>query len=420
MRNILLFLMIILTSSAWGQYCMDDRFGIYDTLFDPDQIIFDTDIVYGEAENWLGESELLKLDVYRPRPSADTLAKRPMVFYIHGGGFHAGSKSNPKGKGWAEAFSRRGYVFVSIDYRVGWPVEDTCYADQDDYIRAVYRAAQDTRAAYRYMIEHADDYAIDTAWTFLMGASAGGGLSFFTPYYTEEDFAPWLSEELGPLEYFSNDLTHPINPKAVVTRAAAVDNLDLLDRRDIPHLLFHGNCDLTVPYNYGPLFWCFSPSPFFPVHGSGDIADRFEELDRCYINYKSLGNGHVGIADDSVVLFSAPFFKDIMCGDCETIRYERPSGKNICRENSTARTWSASLLWPNPTDTEVEIVLDGPFDEVIPLRLIDYAGRPAIETFVDFVGPTMLIKLDVSELPAGVYVVQAGNRIKQARLLVVR
>src|SRR5438874_8240868 len=56
--------------------------------------------------------ERQKLDVYSP-PNAKNL---PVVFWIHGGGWQAGDKSDVKLK--PQIFVDKGFVFVSINYRM--------------------------------------------------------------------------------------------------------------------------------------------------------------------------------------------------------------------------------------------------------------------------------------------------------------
>jgi acetyl esterase/lipase len=59
-----------------------------------------------------GEHKLHKLDVYAPKDAKNL----PVVFWIHGGGWQAGDKSDVQVK--PEAFNAAGYVFVSINYRL--------------------------------------------------------------------------------------------------------------------------------------------------------------------------------------------------------------------------------------------------------------------------------------------------------------
>ncbi len=72
------------------------------------------DIQYGSAPDRAGNPEALKLDLYQP--SGDTIAKRPVLIWIHGGGFIQGDKAS--GSTIATYFAKLGYVTASINYRL--------------------------------------------------------------------------------------------------------------------------------------------------------------------------------------------------------------------------------------------------------------------------------------------------------------
>ncbi|MDB5209951.1 MAG: Acetyl esterase/lipase [Sediminibacterium sp.] len=51
-------------------------------------------------------------------PKSDATLKRPLIIWLHGGGFKFGTK-NAKGiKLWSETFAQRGYVCVALNYRM--------------------------------------------------------------------------------------------------------------------------------------------------------------------------------------------------------------------------------------------------------------------------------------------------------------
>src|SRR3954469_20208519 len=74
------------------------------------------DVAYGSAVDQTGANVTLKLDVYRP--AGDTVTKRPVIVWVHGGSFRAGSKTSPEIVDEANTFARKGYVTASIDYRL--------------------------------------------------------------------------------------------------------------------------------------------------------------------------------------------------------------------------------------------------------------------------------------------------------------
>ncbi|MBS1837392.1 MAG: carboxylesterase family protein, partial [Actinobacteria bacterium] len=74
----------------------------------------------GEAEAW--DEDCLHLNVWTATPSVgagpdEADALKPVMVWIHGGGFEMGSGSSPLYHG--SGFARDGVVFVSINYRLG-------------------------------------------------------------------------------------------------------------------------------------------------------------------------------------------------------------------------------------------------------------------------------------------------------------
>lgn len=67
----------------------------------------------GESEEW--NEDCLYLNVWSNAVGSDE--KRPVMVWIHGGGFEMGSGSSPLYRG--DSFARDGVVFVSINYRLG-------------------------------------------------------------------------------------------------------------------------------------------------------------------------------------------------------------------------------------------------------------------------------------------------------------
>lgn len=102
------------------------------------------------------------LDVYRPADPPQPGSKRPVVLYIHGGGFRVLSKETH----WLFGlmFARRGYVVFNINYRL---------APKHPYPAAI----SDACAAYRWVIENAHRYGGDVSRLVVAGESAGANLA---------------------------------------------------------------------------------------------------------------------------------------------------------------------------------------------------------------------------------------------------
>jgi len=101
-------------------------------------------------------AEALSLDVY-PATGADL----PVVIFVHGGGWFRGDKSNVDAK--PAGFNARGFVFVSVNYRLIPEVDVT-------------RQMQDVARAVAWAKENIGQYGGDPSRMFLMGHSAGGHL----------------------------------------------------------------------------------------------------------------------------------------------------------------------------------------------------------------------------------------------------
>ena len=133
-------------------------------------------VQYGESINIKGSKDKLLLDVIMP-PKGDSLKYRPLLIFIHGGGFQNNSKNGSYSSMVCNSFAKRGYVTSTIDYRLG--VEKSGYEEgkeaktNKDYAEALYRAQQDGRAAIRFFRKHAEEYGIDTNQIFITGSSAG-------------------------------------------------------------------------------------------------------------------------------------------------------------------------------------------------------------------------------------------------------
>ncbi len=98
------------------------------------------------------------LDVYTPQGAKDL----PVVFWIHGGGWQGGDKKEVQIK--PKVFTEKGFVFVSINYRLLPSVE------MGDIIRDVARAMH-------WVHDHIREYGGDPNRLYVMGHSAGAQLA---------------------------------------------------------------------------------------------------------------------------------------------------------------------------------------------------------------------------------------------------
>jgi len=111
------------------------------------------DLPYAEPRN-----ERQMLDVYAPAGAKN----RPIVFWIHGGGWQKGDKSQMHAK--PQAFTSKGYVFATTNYRF---IPNA----------TMQQLAADVAKSIRWMYDNAARYGGDPQAIVVMGWSAGAQLA---------------------------------------------------------------------------------------------------------------------------------------------------------------------------------------------------------------------------------------------------
>lgn len=186
------------------------------------------DISYGYAWNpWRGEWQTLSLDLYRP--AGDSATDRPAMVAVHGGDFTSGSRSDADVASLATAYAQRGYVVVSIDYRLALNAfQFTTFPSQ-----VIGEAAEDFKAAVRFLRMNAASYGIDTSRIGGIGAGAGAMTALAAAYIPNEGSSgnPGFSSEVSVALSLWGKLHDPT----------------VLDAGEAPVFLVHGEADTTIP-----------------------------------------------------------------------------------------------------------------------------------------------------------------------------
>ena len=134
-----------------------------------------SDLIYTEIAGV--DSNLISLDIYTPGSDK----KHPIMVFIHGGGWKTGDKANVKYK--PEAFTSKGYIFVSINYRLSPAVQHPVHV-------------QDVASALSWLYHNADNYSGNPAHMVIMGHSAGAHLAALVAtddsYLKEKDLTPGI------------------------------------------------------------------------------------------------------------------------------------------------------------------------------------------------------------------------------------
>lgn len=201
------------------------------------------------------------VDIYMPKKKG---GPKPLVLYIHGGGWvaghtrHSGALSNFPAV--LAKLAAEGFVVASLEYRLSG--------------EAPFPAQlQDARAALRFLKANAEKYGIDAAKTGIWGGSAGGHLTALTAYscgdasfdagkapegsecaqaivswYGVFDFAPMLKRAAAnPSPNAPENMLLRCDPaRCDPALVARVSPVSFIDAKDPPTLLIHGEEDKVV------------------------------------------------------------------------------------------------------------------------------------------------------------------------------
>jgi acetyl esterase/lipase len=211
------------------------------------------DIEYAKA----GDHSLL-LDLYLP----DTDGPQPLIVWVHGGAWRAGSKKNMP----LEDLVSQGYAIASVDYRLS-PV-------------APFPAqVHDIKAAIRFLRAGHEEYGLDTKHIAIAGSSAGGHLAALVGVTNgHKELEGTVGEHLdqssdvdaiidlyGPTNFLTilkQSTPHGLGVRVpalqLLLRKQPEDDPELaklaspvfhVDKDDPPLLLIHGVQDPQVPIN---------------------------------------------------------------------------------------------------------------------------------------------------------------------------
>jgi para-nitrobenzyl esterase len=193
------------------------------------------DLQYGSApDQTTGNPVALKLDLYQP--AGDTLTKRPVLVWVHGGGFSGGDKGSGPSQDLANILAKNGYVTVSINYRLipngctGSNVSSQCSI-------AAINAQHDAQAAIRWLRANAATYGIDASRIGIGGESAGAITATLVGVHSDDpgdSGNPGFPSTVGGFQSLSGGL-----PNGILAGAG-----------DAPGLLIHGTADPIVPYQW--------------------------------------------------------------------------------------------------------------------------------------------------------------------------
>ena len=200
-----------------------------DAIFD---VTTTSDVAYANVTTRQGDPVTLRADVYRP--TGDAVTSRPAIVWVHGGSFRSGSKTSPEIVDEARTFASKGFVSVSINYRLS---PTGCTMINEECVLAIADAQADAQTAVRWLRSNAATYGVDPDRLAIAGTSAGA-ITALNVAYNGDTPSP------GPHPGVSSRVR-----AAVSLSGAAIPWADA-GPGDAPALLFHGTNDGLVPYSW--------------------------------------------------------------------------------------------------------------------------------------------------------------------------
>jgi len=286
------------------------------------QVNIASNVLYGGNYNpniW-GQNEWqnLYMDIYQP--VGDDVENRPLVFFLFGGSFIAGSKTAGDIVELCTRYAKMGYVSAAIDYRltqdlIWFPNPETAY-------RATAKGMHDLKGAIRYFRmndEIANDYRIDTDRIYAGGVSAGGIVAVNAAYLDQESEIPEsivdYVEENGGLEGLSGNEGYDSHFHGVINLCGAVGDYNWIVEGDVPVVNIHGTDDTVVPYGDG-LITLFGLN--MQVYGSYVINETMLSLGNSSDLYTFEGYDHNPFNSSEAnmnitVEFTRDFMVDLVC-----------------------------------------------------------------------------------------------------------
>ena len=264
--SILLFL-IFFTSTLFGQRYLVDVFEEVDTFT----------YIYAKKNG-----EELGLDLYLP--ANDTLKSRPLLIYVHGGGFSGGVRDGKYTKDFCKKIARKGYAVVSMSYVLTMKGQSfSCDQPSPNKVSTFQSVVQDIRDATIFLLEKAEKHQLDPANFVLSGSSAGAEAIVHAAYWKEEHLPEGTTLLPSNFRY-----------AGIISMAGAIVDLKLISKETaIPSQFFHGTCDNLVPYATAPHHYCDpGKTGYLILHGAKSMAERLEHLGKPYFLLTSCGGNH--------------------------------------------------------------------------------------------------------------------------------
>ena len=205
-----------------------------------------------------GDDERQVMDIILPDELASD-EQRPVILYIHGGGWTAGDKSNFSHM--QQSTIDAGYIYASMNYHYA--------GDGNNYLTLI----NDIKLAIDFLYNQQSVYHVDPRGIALIGASAGAHLALLYAYKEVSSAIPisLVVSQVGPTDFTDYSITvEDLNPSVIgmisnlmnktydiATFSEHQSDADLIDASPITHvdehvpptIMAYGMLDELVPYS---------------------------------------------------------------------------------------------------------------------------------------------------------------------------
>jgi hypothetical protein len=310
---------------------------------------------FANEDSYGNVTTTLRMNIYHPNNTLDTLTKRPVLIFCFGGGFVAGSRTEASMIQLCQSFARRGFVTATIDYRLGMNI-----SNEELSKRAVYRGLQDGRSAVRFFRNNSNTYKIDPNQIYIAGHSAGGFVALHNVYLDKDSERPASTRnylgrpDLGGLDAIGDNKTD-VNGNAVSGKAnaamgfaGALGDVNYIEgANDMAGVYFHSSDDDVIPYNSGEPFSNLNWLPGFnlpDVFGGNQLNTRAGNVNAPKVFYPYTNRGH-GVHFDGTNLYTditprgSDFFYDFRLKPLATIL----NGNTTVCSNDLTQTYTLNL-----------------------------------------------------------------------------
>lgn len=327
-----------------------------------------TTVTYAPSINHFGQNINLSMDIYEPE--GDQLSARPVVILAHGGSFVFGDKSMMQP--WCELLAKKGYVAVSIQYRL-FPFFILGLPDSTEVFDTAVKAMGDMKASVRYFREDAATsnlFRADAEHIFIGGYSAGAVTAMHTAYINGDDQLPSFLQNLitsnGGLEGVSgtaSNKTYSSSSGAVINMSGGLYRSFWVEADESPLVSIHGTADETVPYTFG-----LAANIAF-LEGSSLVHEQANEAGLWNKLLTATGAGHTNLYEQTQW---KPYVDSFWVNTTTLLESLTCATVNVKELNQATEPWS---IFPNPNTADGFFLQLPELAGTVELQIFDATGK---------------------------------------------